>query len=306
MFTYSDATVTTRKTGTWTTTDYSFDKVKSKKASVKTYGTDYDYYECIVYNNGTTVTEESTYGQGYRSASYTVTLAGTSTLKSSYTGNKGYHVVDSSDGTDNTYTYSSDGTTENVTEVSGGTSYSYSNTLNPSLATVDSLICVAAAAAGAEGSYTYTVTKSVNATPSKATTTYKYDKNGNLKSATTKASNTRTKNLVDATYGNTIYTYDDVSGELITIDTSYTVNSKNKYTYDTALKNSKSKRLKKKLTMSKSSSDTSSSSGYSLSGRSTYKIKSKKVKSSLAKTVELQQWLIQNGVYGAKGTVGLY
>ena len=157
---------------------------------------------------------------------------------------------------------------------------------------------IEASGAGYSESKSYTVT----AKPSKATTTYKYDKNGNLKSAKVVASDTDVAYQTNTTFGNIIYAY-DADGEAQEVEVAVTNNSTEKYTYSNTVKKN-SKRLKKSLEKLKKTYNNAKFSG--LTGQKTYTVKAKKVKKSLAKTVELQQWLIQNGVYGAKGTIGLY
>lgn len=141
-------------------------------------------------------------------------------------------------------------------------------------------------------------TKTVLAEPSKSTTTYKYDKNGNVKSAKSTGTNTEISTVKNETYGNTIYEWDSF-GQLVEKRIPVT----HKSTSNSAMENTVKKGTKvltKKLSINKSTYDRSSSSGSYLS-RVLFTIKGKK--SSTASLVKKQQWIIQNG--DLNGQVGL-
>ena len=141
-------------------------------------------------------------------------------------------------------------------------------------------------------------TKTVLAEPSKATTSYKYDKAGNVKSAKVSGTYTWIETVKNEMYGNAIYEW-DAFGQLVEKQTPVT----HKYTNNDAMENTVKKGTKvltKKLTVSKSTTDRSSSSKSSLS-RVLFTIKGKK--SSTASLVKKQQWIIQNG--NLNGQVGL-
>ena len=166
---------------------------------------------------------------------------------------------------------------------------------------VDATVKIDAAKAALEATgtpYNKTVTKTALAEPSKSTTTYKYDKNGNVKSAKKSGTTTEIKTVQNETYGNPIYEWDAV-GKIQPKQIAVT----HKYTNNDAMENTVKKGTKvltKKLTVSKSTTDRSSSSKSSLS-RALFTIKGKK--SSTASLVKKQQWIIQNG--NLNGQVGL-
>lgn len=141
-------------------------------------------------------------------------------------------------------------------------------------------------------------TKAVLPTPSKSTTTYKYDKAGNVKSAKCSGTTTSIENVKNETYGNDIYEW-DAKGELVAKETPVT----HKFTDNDAMENTVKKGTKvltKKLVVSKGTQDRSSSSSSYLS-RALYTIKGKKATAS--KVANKQQWIIQNGALN--GEVGL-
>ncbi|MGN0153626.1 MAG: hypothetical protein ACI4A3_04195, partial [Lachnospiraceae bacterium] len=139
----------------------------------------------------------------------------------------------------------------------------------------------------------------VLATPSKATTTYSYDKNGNVKAANTKGTYTDVVYVQNETYGNTIYEF-DADGELWAKEKAVTHSYTSKDTNENTVKNGTNS-LTKVLSMNKYTRDRIKSDGYSLTGRVTYTIKKKK--SSAAKLAKKQQWILQNG--RLNGEIGL-
>ena len=141
-------------------------------------------------------------------------------------------------------------------------------------------------------------TKTVLAKPSKSTTSYKYDKSGNVKSAKESGTTTEIEDVRNEIYGNSIYEW-DATGKLQVKQVAVT----HKYTDNDAMENTVKKGTKvltKKLTTNKGTYDRSSSSGSYLS-RVLFTLKAKK--SSTAKLVNKQQWIIQNG--RLNGEVGL-
>lgn len=141
-------------------------------------------------------------------------------------------------------------------------------------------------------------TKAVLATPSKYTTTYKYDKAGNVKSAKCSGTETKIEDVVNETYGNTIYEW-DASGELVAQQVAVTHKKTNNDAMENTVKKG-TKVLTKKITTNKESYDRSSSS-YSTLSKALFTIKGKK--SSAASVAKKQQWIIQNGALN--GAVGL-
>lgn len=161
-------------------------------------------------------------------------------------------------------------------------------------------IDAAKAALEASGSpFSKSTTKTVLATPSKATKTYSYDKNGNVKAANTKGTYTDIVYVQNETYGNYIYEF-DANGQLQTKQTAVTHSYTSKDTNENTVKNGTNS-LTKVLSMNKYAEDRSKSNGYRLSGRVTYTIKKKK--SSAAKLAKKQQWILQNG--RLNGEIGL-
>lgn len=142
-------------------------------------------------------------------------------------------------------------------------------------------------------------TKTALAAPSKATTTYSYDKKGNVKVANTKGTYTSIVDVQNETYGNTICEF-DASGELRAKQRAVTHKYTNKGTRENTVKDGTNS-LTKVLLMNKPTRDRSKGKGYGLTGRVTYKIKKKK--SSVATLAKKQQWILQNG--RLNGIVGL-
>ncbi len=146
-----------------------------------------------------------------------------------------------------------------------------------------------AAKAGLTGAYQKVKTKTALATPSKETTTYAYDKNGNVKSAKASGTKTTIKYVKDETYGNDVYEF-DADGEIQKCETVVT----HKYTNKDAMENTVkkgTKNLTKVYTANTSTYDRSRESG-SWIKKAAYTIKSKKA--SAAKVAKKQQWNIQN------------
>jgi hypothetical protein len=151
-----------------------------------------------------------------------------------------------------------------------------------------------------QGTTPVTKVKAVKAEPSKSVTTYKYDKNGNMKKATSKDSDTSTESQKNETFGNQLYVF-GLDGTLEEATVSVVTNSTFVGKFVNTVKTG-TKRLKECLGIYNSKSGRSSSTGYKL-GRWTYKLKAKSFSKKAAKNAELQQWIIQNG--GLNGVVGL-
>lgn len=237
----------------------------------------------------------------------------------SYTSTGGYKVVETyvdEDGDKSIYTdyyfdsfskapsYGIKNASINVTKAgtpSESTSYSYSDGLtsvssDEAKAKIEPL---KAAFDAAVASYDdIDSTETAIATPSKDTTTYAYDKNGNVKSAKTSGTWTQTETVKNETYGNEIQEF-DAYGKLRNKEIVVTHKNTSKDAMENTVKKG-TKVLTKKLTVSKSTTDRSSSSKSSLS-RALFTIKGKK--SSTASLVKKQQWIIQNG--NLNGQVGL-
>ena len=146
--------------------------------------------------------------------------------------------------------------------------------------------------------YNDTETKTALATPSKNTTTYAYDKKGNVKSAKSSGTSTEIKSVKNETYGNTIYEF-DAAGKLQEKEVAVTHKNTDKDAMENTVKKG-TKVLTKQLTANKYTYDRVSDSSSYLS-RVLFTIKGKK--SSTAKLVNKQQWIIQNGTLN--GVVGL-
>lgn len=150
--------------------------------------------------------------------------------------------------------------------------------------------------------YVSTKNKAVKAKPSKATTNFVYDKQGNLKSAKTSGSRTEAETLRNETYGHDIYEFNaDKALEEVETIVEHTY-KKNRMKENTV--RSGSNRVKSATTIGTSSSDRSTPD-YDIGGRVTYTLKTKTIaKKAVRKDVELQQWLIQNP--GCGSVVGLF
>ena len=146
--------------------------------------------------------------------------------------------------------------------------------------------------------YNDTETKTVLATPNKNTTTYAYDKKGNVKSAKSSETRTEIEDVKNEAYGNTIYEF-DAAGKIQPKEIAVTHKNTGKDAMENTVKKG-TKVLTKKLTVNKHTYDRSSSSRSYLS-RVLFTIKGKK--SSTASLVKKQQWIIQNG--DLNGQVGL-
>ncbi len=192
-------------------------------------------------------------------------------------------------------------TTSADNSIQESTSALYIDRQNYVTNTDDAKVKTEAAGAALEATgipYNKTETKAVIATPSKTTTNYAYDKNGNVKSAKASGTSTEVKTVKDETYGNTIYEF-DANGELQTKEIAVT----HKFTDKDAMENTVkkgTKNLTKVYTVNTSTDDRAKSSG-SLIRRATYTIKSKKA--SASSVVKKQQWILQNG--NLNGEVGL-
>ena len=151
--------------------------------------------------------------------------------------------------------------------------------------------------------YTETKSKAVKAKPSKATTNYKYDKQGNLKSAKTSGSWSEVETLRNETYGNDIYQFDSNS-KLEEVETVVSHTYKTNRTKENTVKDG-SNRVKSAMSVGTRSEDRATPSYYSVDGRVTYTLKSKTIaKKSVRNDVELQQWIIQNP--GCGSVAGLF
>ena len=150
--------------------------------------------------------------------------------------------------------------------------------------------------------YTETKSKSVAAKPSKATTNYKYDKQGNLKSAKTSGSWAESETLRNETYGNTIYQA-GADNKLEAVETVVTHTYKNNKTKENTVKDG-SNRVKSAMSVGTSSRDRATPSYYTVDGRVTYTLKSKTIaKKTIREAVELQQWILQNPGCGSAAGV---
>jgi YD repeat-containing protein len=140
------------------------------------------------------------------------------------------------------------------------------------------------------------------ARPSKSTTKYSYDKEGNLKTAKTTESWTTVAVLRNETYGNTYYQYDS-EGKTEEVETTVTHTYKSNKTKENKVK-SGTNRVKTATTIGTSSSDRATPS-YAIGGRVTYTLKAKTIaKKKIRTDVELQQWMIQNP--GCGSVAGLF
>lgn len=159
------------------------------------------------------------------------------------------------------------------------------------------------AALGDGTPYAETESKAVKAKPSKATTNYKYDKQGNLKSAKTSGSWSEVATLRNETYGNDIYQFDS-SNELEEVETVVSHTYKKNRTNENTVKDG-SNRVKSAMSVGTSSVDRATPDYYAIDGRVTYTLKSKTIaKKSVREDVELQQWIIQNP--GCGSVAGLF
>lgn len=191
---------------------------------------------------------------------------------------------------------------DGTVETSENASSYYNDGVNPSDTGTLAMTKMAAPIAANEASgtsYSKSESNNVFAVPSKITTTYKYDKKGNVSSAKATGTTSEVKDVKNETYGNNIYEFDSL-GKTKAKKAVVTHKFTNKNTMENTIK-AGTKVLTKKLSMAKSTYDRSTSSGYSLTGRVLYKLKGKK--SSQASLAEKQQWIIQNG--RLNGQVGL-
>ena len=141
------------------------------------------------------------------------------------------------------------------------------------------------------------------------TTSYKYDKNGNLKSSKGKATEKEDNYTEDETYYTGDSYWDPISvvffnaaGEREYVKTPVST----VYKWSTSFQNTVKKGTKKLLTivgMSKSSTDgrASGNKGSYSMNRTKYTLKSKKYAKKASANVEAQQWMIQNGVFLVAG-----
>lgn len=200
-----------------------------------------------------------------------------------------------------TNSYYNDGTTEKEYY----SSYKYDD--DPTETTTDDAVKKAAedanAALLAYGTpYTETKSKSVAAKPSKATTNYKYDKQGNLKSAKTSGSWAESETLRNETYGNTIYQA-GADNKLEAVETVVNHTYKNNRTKENTVKDG-SNRVKSAMTVGTRSEDRATPNYYTVDGRVTYTLKSKTIaKKTVREAVELQQWILQNPGCGSAAGV---
>ena len=271
---YSYSDTATVKDQTVTTKTYKYDKKKRVK-QIKATSVDIDEYTHIDKDSGTVFTEKETDTNTYVEK-YTYNKKGR--VKKSVVSDPG--VKTSTDVT--TYKYK-DGSTSTETEIISGGKKTRTYTYN--------------------GKVTDTKTEAVKNNPSSTTTKYTYDKNGNVKSYRTTGTETYYADVKSEVFNN-VSIYRFISGnESEPVETPVNDIIKTKVTKETTVKDG-TKLLKTALSMKKSYYGRETSSGYALSGRVVYSTKSKKVKTKLAKDVELQQWMLQNGNLGGK--VGLF
>lgn len=275
---------------TVTTTKYTYDKKKRVKSAV----TDTVYYSTEKeVNTGSTTTGAQVDQDSKRE--YNNNSSSTSRTTDKYTYNKkgkASKVVTVSEPdyartyeSENKYTYS-----DNTTH-SSSTKTTYANNKKT---TVESSL-------NSDGSVT-TTTKEVAYPGNKNTytTTYVYDKAGNVKS--TKAS------YVDVNNRKNTYTV-DANGERQTVYnklpdgsndydapvyTSETTKSKSSSSYETELKANTARLTKELIMRTPTVSGREKYDSYSMS-RNVYKVTTKKLSTKVAKDVEKQQWIIQNG-----------
>ena len=145
---------------------------------------------------------------------------------------------------------------------------------------------------------TDTDTYKVYSEPLIYSSTFKYDKNGNLKSSKGTETDTVTRNVYDTVYDDVSVYSLNADGTRERVKTPVQVIYKSSSKFTTTVKNG-TKRLLTKLGKTKSSTDgypNGNSGSYSLNDKK-FKLKAKKVASKVSKTAELQQWMIQNGVF---------
>ena len=233
------------------------------------------------YANGGT-TSVDTYNRVSSSTNSGITTTNTTT------GTNTYYAFDENGiahGYVDKYTYTPNGGTPSEDVDAYYTDGKADSTYNSALA----MTKIDAAKAGLTGAYQKVKTKAALATPSKETTTYAYDKNGNVKSAKASGTWTEIKPVKDETYDEYVYEF-DAEGEIQLCETAVT----HKYTDKDAMENTVkkgTKNLTKVYTISTGTSDRAKSSSSWLK-RAAYTIKSKKA--SAASVAKKQQWNIQN------------
>jgi len=296
--TYPTTTTTVVANGVRTVTE-------TKNPHTKTYS------ENNTYSNGSTDSESGTtaytyYGNGGSKSVKTYTS--NNTYKSSYDGST--HSSDWS-GTRTSYVFDKDGKVTGTVSIGKSTydgtasdsTYAYYNdtvnkeSISDDLAAKAKIDAVAAALEASGTVYSEAKTSTVLPQPSKSTTAYKYDKSGNVKSAKESGTKTIIEDVVNETYGNTIYEIDPATNKTKVKQIAVT----HKYTNKDAMENTVkkgTKSLTKKLTVKSGTNDRSKSPATSLS-RIIYSVKSKKGSSNANK----QQWILQNGAYN--GDMGL-
>lgn len=264
---YKDSSVTTVK--------YSYDKKKRvKKASYTTVSTDVETY------TGTS---------GYRNV-YTAVSTNTFTEKYSYD-KKGRlkKLVRTNPNIANRRVtdadYYSDGSTYISTTVTYGTKVTRTTTEN--------------------GKVISTSTDTIKADyPDTSTYTYKYDKNGNLKSSKSSTVDKYDVDIEDEVYDDVSVYFINAQGYREHAQTAVSTVRKTTSTFTNTVKKG-TKALLTKLGVYKGTTDgynNGASGSYSMD-KVKFKLKAKKVSSKLKKLVEAQQWMIQNGVFC--GTAGL-
>ena len=145
---------------------------------------------------------------------------------------------------------------------------------------------------------TDTNTYKVYSEPFSYSSTFKYDKNGNLKSLKGTDVITNYNNVYDTVYDDVSVYSLNADGTRERVKTPVKNIYKNSSKFTTTVKNG-TKRLLTMLGKTKSSTDgyaDGNSGSYSLNDKK-FKLKAKKVASKVSKTAELQQWMIQNGVF---------
>ena len=174
-----------------------------------------------------------------------------------------------------------------------------------------------------DGSVTATTTTKVVSYPSNTdtiTTTYKYDKKGNIKSSKAKKvdTNNRAYTYTVTADGTEKIVYNQIPGKVYDANTNRQVDGlvddedspvyTQKVTTSTATNSNEvelkknTDRLTKAIGIEKNLAEGESKSSYDVR-RVTYKVKAKKVSKSAASSVNKQQWIIQNGAFN--GEAGL-
>lgn len=257
-----------------------------------------DTYTRVNRNEGSEYNYDSTAEEGtIKKYTYTSTTTGVETTYSFDEFNKSSGTVSNGTKTKTVYTYE-DNTTKEVNS-ENESSASYLKQGDKEKTGVDATVAIDSAKGSlVEGNFDKVETDTLLAAPSKTTTTYAYDKKGNVKSAKASGTYTEITTALNEDYGNKIYEFKDnkkLKEKKVAVTHKYT----NKDAAENTVKKD-AKILTKRLTVSKNTYDRSSGSSSDLS-RILYTIKGKKA--SADKVSKKQQWIIQNGPLN--GEVGL-